>query len=141
MSISVTARGREGEVCPFCRCGLLGEADELFECPACATRTHAACRREAGKCTTAGCTGPPPGAAAEVARRRRAEATAPAAWPPPAPASRSDGRSPAFPFVLAAAGLVVGAVSAAAGEWELAGLFVVGTLFAACLELLRAEAR
>jgi len=73
VAIEVTAtRGREREVCPYCRDRLAGAQDELFECPACATRTHAACRREAGRCTTAGCSGPPPGAAAEAARRRLA---------------------------------------------------------------------
>jgi hypothetical protein len=139
VAIEVTARARDGEVCPYCRVQLASTADELFECPACATRTHAACRREAGRCTTAGCTGPPPGTAAEAARRRRVEATAPAPGRSPAPPRR--GRSPGFALALAAAGLVAGAASVAAGEWELAGLFVVSTLLVACLELARADLR
>jgi hypothetical protein len=141
VAIEVTARGREREVCPFCRDGLAGEVDELFECPGCATRTHAACRREAGRCTTAGCTGPPPGAAAEAARRRvaatrrLAESTAarPAAQAPVP--FEDDEPSLALPISLALAGLLGGGLAFLSGLNELAA---VGVLWTAVVVLVSA---
>ncbi len=127
MAIEVTARGREREVCPFCRDGLAGAVDALFECPACGTRTHAECRREAGKCTTAGCTGPPPGAAAEAARRRRAETPPPATEKDPRPTAQGPIGVDAIvlPFALSLVSFAGGALGCGSGLYVLSAVSAV----------------
>lgn len=137
VGIEITARAREGEVCPYCRDQLAATTDDLFECPACATRTHAACRREAGKCTTAGCTGPPPGAAAEAARARRVLDGGPRAAPAPTASPRDERLRRALLLIAAAlalAGLAGACAGAFAGEARVAaGALVLGLVLAAGL--------